>query len=119
MLTRKLAIALAAPLALALGLALISGLGIGTARAAAPQIGETARKGGTPSIEETNAKYEALAQGAVKTHDVPTLLAPFVDKCEAETRDLDRARCRATVAYLRKTLPTQTFAFDTDDPAAI
>jgi hypothetical protein len=117
MLTRKLAIALV--LVVAPGLVAVSGLGIGAAHAAAPQIGEAARKGGTPSIEETNAKYEALAQGAVKTHDVPTLLAPFVDKCEAETRDLDRARCRATVAYLRKTLPTQTFAFDTDDPAAI
>jgi hypothetical protein len=103
---------------LALVLCIGSALG-GTVRAAAPQVGEAGKRGGAPAIEETNAKYEALAAGAVKTHDVATLLAPFVERCEAETRDLDRARCRATVAYLRKTLPTQTFAFDTDDPAAI
>jgi hypothetical protein len=91
----------------------------GAAQGAAPQVGEAARKSGPVLFEDSNTKYEALAQGAVKTHDVATLLAPFVDRCESETRDLDRARCRATVAYLRKTLPAQTFAFDTDDPAAI
>ncbi len=93
---------------------------VGAAHAGAPQVGEAAKRGNTPALtEDTTTKYETLAQGAVKTHDVPTLLAPFVDRCEAETRDLDCARCRATIAYLRKTLPTQTFAFDTDDPAAI
>jgi hypothetical protein len=112
MLYRKLAIALA----LTLGL-LARGA---QATPPQPQVGEAAAgKAATTVPDDGTTKYEALAQGAVKTHDVATLLAPFVDRCETETRDLDRARCRATVAYLRKTLPSQTFAFDTDDPAAI
>lgn len=65
------------------------------------------------------SSYEALAQEAVRTNDVATLLAPFVDHCDGERRDLDRARCRAVLAYLRRTLPQQTFALGTDDPAAI
>ena len=63
--------------------------------------------------------YEALAKGAVRTHDVATLLGPFVAGCDGEKRDVDRARCRAVRAYLRRTLPQQTFAVGSDDPAAI
>jgi hypothetical protein len=63
--------------------------------------------------------YETLAHGAVRTQDVATLLAPFIDSCGGEMRDLDRARCRATTAYLHRELPHKTFATQSDDPAAI
>ena len=63
--------------------------------------------------------YETLAKGAVRTRDIATLLAPFVDRCESEKRDIDRARCQATIAYLRRTLPQRTFAVHTDDPGVV
>ena len=55
----------------------------------------------------------------MRTQDVATLLSSFVERCTGEKRDLDRARCRATTAYLRRSLPKRTFAFVTDDPAVI
>jgi hypothetical protein len=63
--------------------------------------------------------YESLAHGAVNTQDVATLLEPFVSSCGGEMRDLDRARCRATTAYLHRELPQKTFATQSEDPAAI
>jgi hypothetical protein len=72
-----------------------------------------------PAVESAAGNYETLAKGAVRTHDVATLLAPFVDHCDSEKRDLDRTRCRAVLGYLRRTLPQQTFAVGTEDPAAI
>jgi hypothetical protein len=65
------------------------------------------------------SSYETLAQGAARTHDVATLLAAFVDHCDTEKRDLDRARCRAATAFLRRTLPGRTFSFQTDEPSTI
>ena len=73
----------------------------------------------SPPAVAVPGNYEALAKGAVRTHDVGTLLGPFVDRCDGEKRDLDRARCRAVLAYLRRTLPQQTFTLGSDDPAAI
>src|ERR1700722_7223667 len=67
----------------------------------------------------TDASYESLAHDAVKTQDVATLLAPFVDACGGEMRDLDRARCRATTGYLPPQRPPQTFPTQSDHPAAI
>jgi hypothetical protein len=72
----------------------------------------------TAPAAPTDASYESLAHGAVKTQDVATLLAPFVDTCGGEMRDLDRARCRATNGYLHRELPHQTFSTQSD-PAAI
>jgi hypothetical protein len=63
--------------------------------------------------------YETVGQGAVRTRDIATLLSPFVESCENERRDIDRARCQATVAYLRRTLPRRTFAFTTDEPGVV
>ncbi|HVV50064.1 MAG TPA: hypothetical protein VHO06_10430, partial [Polyangia bacterium] len=63
--------------------------------------------------------FEFRARGAVKTEDVGTLLAPFVDACGGDMRELDRARCRSTTAYLRQKLPQQTFLTESNDPAAI
>src|SRR5579862_9444978 len=65
------------------------------------------------------ASFESLAHGAVKTQDVGTLLAPFIDSCGDDMRELDRARCRSTTTYLRKRLPQQTFIAESNDPAAI
>src|ERR1700690_158924 len=72
-----------------------------------------------PASGTPGDSYESLAHGAVKTEDVATLLGPFVDSCGGEMRDLDRARCRATTAYLHRDLPGKTFATQSDDPAAI
>ena len=55
----------------------------------------------------------------MKTQDVGTLLAPFIDSCGGDMRELDRARCRSTTTYLRKKLPQQTFIAESNDPAAI
>ncbi len=65
------------------------------------------------------ASFETLARGAVKTQDVATLLAPFIDSCGGDMRELDRARCRSTTSFLRKKLPQQTFLAESNDPAAI
>lgn len=72
-----------------------------------------------PKPAEPTGSYETIGQGAVRTNDVATLMASFVERCTGEKRDLDRARCRATTAYLRRALPRRTFAFVTDDPAVI
>jgi hypothetical protein len=73
----------------------------------------------TPPADAVGASFETLGQGAVKTRDIATLLSPFVERCDSETRDIDRARCQATTAYLRQTLPRRTFAFTTDEPGVV
>jgi hypothetical protein len=65
------------------------------------------------------ASYEALAKGATRTRDVATLLGVFVDRCDTEKRDLERARCRTTQAYLKGVLPSRTFVTPGDDAAAV
>jgi hypothetical protein len=87
----------------------------GATSGGAPSASGAANAGGAASVGD----YEAVAKGAVRTHDVATLLGPFVSGCDGEKRDVDRARCRAVRAYLRRTLPQQTFAVGSDDPAAI
>ena len=67
----------------------------------------------------SSPSFEKLARGAVKTQDVGTLLAPFIDSCGGDMRELDRARCRGTTTFLRKKLPQQTFIAESNDPAAI
>lgn len=76
----------------------------GLARAAAPSTADS---------------FEARARGAVRAPDLATLLAPFVESCGGEMRELDRARCRSTTAFLRQHLPNQTFVITATDPAAI
>jgi hypothetical protein len=72
---------------------------------------------GSPNTIDTS--FEKLARGAVRTQDVATLLAPFIDSCGGDMRELDRARCRSTTTFLRKKLPQQTFLAESSDPAAI
>lgn len=67
----------------------------------------------------TSDSYESRARGAVRAPDLTTLLSPFVESCGAEMRELDRARCRSTTAFLRQRLPEQTFVITSNDPAAI
>jgi hypothetical protein len=76
---------------------------------------------GLPALhaEETPTSFEALARGAVQTNDVASLLAPFIDSCGGDMRELDRARCRSTTTYLQKRLPQQKFIAESSDPAAI
>jgi hypothetical protein len=73
----------------------------------------------TAGTDTAGDSYEALGQGAVRTRDIATLLSPFVESCETEKRDIDRARCQATIAYLRRTLPRRTFAFTSDEPGVV
>jgi len=63
--------------------------------------------------------FELLAKDARPAADVGVLLGALVDRCADEKRALDRARCQATLAYLRKTLPEHPFATTARDPAAI
>jgi hypothetical protein len=72
-----------------------------------------------PAEPPPGASFETLGTGAVKTRDIGTLLSSFVDRCDDEKRDIDRARCRATTAYLRRTLPQRTFAFTSDEPGVV
>jgi hypothetical protein len=67
----------------------------------------------------TADSYESRARAAVPAPDLPTLLSAFVESCGAEMRELDRARCRSTTAFLRQRLPSQTFVVTSNDPAAI
>jgi len=71
------------------------------------------------AAEATADSYEVRARGAVPAPDLATLLAPFVETCGGEMRELDRARCRSTTAFLRKRLPQQTFVLTSSDPAAV
>jgi hypothetical protein len=73
-----------------------------------------------PSPHSATAdSFEARARGAVRAPDLDTLLAPFVESCGGDMRELDRARCRSTTAFLRQRLPQQTFVITSADPAAI
>jgi hypothetical protein len=63
--------------------------------------------------------FESLAKGAQPAPDVGALLGALVDRCAGEKRTLDHARCQATLAYLRRTLPEHAFSIDAPDPAAI
>jgi len=100
------------------GLLLALALGApGAARADQPP--KDPAKGQAKDVAQPGESFETLAEGAVKTRDVATLLAPFVDSCGGEMRELDRARCRATTAYLKRKLPQQKFLAQSTDPAAI
>jgi hypothetical protein len=95
----------------AIRMLLLFALAPGLARAAAPS---------TPSAPSATAdSFEARAHGAVRAPDVATLLAPFVESCGGDMRELDRVRCRSTTAFLRQRLPQQTFVVTSSDPAAI
>jgi hypothetical protein len=72
-----------------------------------------------PAASAAGDSYEKLGQGAIRTRDIETLLSSFVERCDGEKRDIDRVRCQATTAYLRRTLPQRTFAFITDDPGVV
>jgi hypothetical protein len=93
-----------------------SSLGSSAARAAdeAP----AAEAPATPAAAPAQT-YEAIARNATRTRDVPTLLGPFIDRCDAEKRELERARCRTTQAYLREVLPARVFSTPGDDAAAV
>jgi hypothetical protein len=107
---------------LGVGLALAA-LGAGQARGAeaTPDAKPTEKAPTKPSdkADAPASTYEALAQGATRTRDVATLLGPFIDRCDAEKRDLERARCHASQTYLREVLPGRTFSTPADDPATI
>jgi hypothetical protein len=86
----------------------------GSARAAGDEAPPAAAAEAAPA-----ESYEALAKTATRTKDVATLLGAFVDRCDAEKRVVERARCRATQSYLRGVLPKRTFVAPADDPATI
>ena len=92
------------------------------ARAAAPA--PTAAPAAAPAPAATQpaaagGSFEALGHGAVRTRDIGTLLSSIVERCDGETREIDRARCQATTAFLRHALPQKTFAFTTDEPGVV
>jgi len=86
------------------------------AEAKAPAKDAPAEATAAPAAPQT---FEALAKSATRTRDVPTLLGAFIDRCDSEKRELERARCRTTQAYLREVLPGRMFSTPADDPATI
>jgi hypothetical protein len=75
-----------------------------------------ARAAGDEGDGET---FESIARGAQPASDVGVIVGALVDRCTEEKRSLDRARCQATLAYLRRTLPEHAFSIAAHDPAAI
>ena len=75
--------------------------------------------------------FEGLAQSAQAAGDVGALVGALVDRCaddkrpgeregeHGHERSIDRARCRATLAFLRKALPEHPFSVVAPDAAAI
>ena len=59
------------------------------------------------------------ARGPSRRATSPRCCRRSSNAATARTRDIDRARCQATTAYLRQTLPRRTFAFTTDEPAVV
>jgi hypothetical protein len=68
---------------------------------------------------DDSAIFELVAKDAEPAGDVGTLLGALTDRCVDEKRSLDRARCQATLAYLRRSLPERTFSTVSRDAAAI
>ncbi len=93
----------------------VTGARTGDARAAGDDGQARERSGG----EGEGDSFESLAKGARPAGDVGALLGALVDRCPAETRALEHARCQATLAYLRRTLPEHAFSIAARDPAAI
>src|SRR5450631_3450866 len=92
-----------------------TGAPAGDARAAAGDENDTA----SPKSAGGSETFELLAKDAQPTGDVGTLLGALVDRCAEEKRSLEHARCQATLAYLRRTLPEHVFSIAARDPAAI
>ena len=90
-----------------------------TASPPAKAAAETAAAAAATAADVAGASFETLGTGAVRTRDIGTLLSAIVERCENEKRDIDRARCQATTAYLRRTLPLRTFAFTTDEAGVV
>jgi hypothetical protein len=66
------------------------------------------------------ATFETLVRNAAEAAtDLTTMLAPFADNCDGDKRELDRARCRTTRAYLRRVIPRRSFWAVVDDPLVI
>src|SRR5262249_22101692 len=92
-----------------------TGAWAGDARAA----GDDDDKPAADKPAEESAIFELVAKDAEPVGDVSLMLGALTDRCPDEKRVLDRARCQATLAYLRRTLPDRTFSFVARDPAAI
>jgi len=122
---------MASPVVFALALALFGPApalqgGAASAPAAAPATAAPGKPVAAPAPNPApaaepppGASFETLGHGAVRTRDIGTLLSSIVERCEGEKRDIDRARCQATTAYLRRTLPQKTFAYTTDEPGVV
>ena len=63
--------------------------------------------------------FEALLATAQPSVDLGTLIAPFVEDCEGARREIDKARCRGTVAFLKRTMPGRSYAAIVPDADAI
>jgi hypothetical protein len=67
--------------------------------------------------------FEALAAPARPLGEVGlgAVLGALVDRCpdDKHESEIERARCRGTSAYLRRTLPERSFSITAGDPAAV
>lgn len=63
--------------------------------------------------------FEALMATALPSVDLATLIAPFVEDCEGARREIDKARCRGTVRFLKQTMPAHTYSSIVADPEGV
>ncbi len=59
----------------------------------------------SPSQARGEKSFEALVRAADSAPDADALVAPFAENCENARREIDRARCRGSQAFLRNRLP--------------
>lgn len=69
----------------------------------------------TPAIESSASSFEELMRTAEPLADLATLLIPPSGGCLEDAASIERARCEASRAFLRRTLPQRTFWVFGDD----
>src|SRR5688572_16791859 len=74
----------------------------GAAFAVAPAAAPTPTPGASAP---QSLSFEELVKQSVPAPTADALVAPFAEDCERSRREIDRARCRGTQAFLRAKLP--------------
>src|SRR5688572_17662354 len=77
----------------------------GASAFAAPPSAGVAPNQVTPTPAAAERTFESLAEVAVPAPNADALVAPFAEDCERSRREIDRARCRGTLSFLRAKLP--------------
>jgi hypothetical protein len=84
-----------------------------------PATDGAADAGVVPAEDAAAAAFEDLMQTALPLVDLQTLLIPPTGGCEDSAGSIDRARCEASRAFLRRTLPEHTLWTYGGDPQVL